>query len=145
MPTGDECAGTSSGHTYACMTLAFGRSVQYIAQKMGYSSTRLVWDTYGYLIDAAGKLDESAILKKLWDACNSQAEDPPAQAEREPVRAHRLGPACGGSDATGLGAGSPTPSQPHRNQTPDEASMRPSDICLLGSRNLHLVWVGGGL
>ncbi len=71
------------------MTLAFGRSVKYIAQKMGYSSTKLVWDTYSYLVDAAGTLDESAPLKKLWDAYNSQAEDPPAQAEREPARAHR--------------------------------------------------------
>ncbi len=72
-------------HTYASLMLAFGRPVHYIAAQMGQSSTKLVWDTYGHLIDATGKLNEKTLLRKLWNAYQSPYVPPPA-AKKESVK-----------------------------------------------------------
>ncbi len=68
-------------HTYASLMLAFGRPVHYIAAQMGQSSTKLVWDTYGHLIDATGKLNEKTVLRNLWNAYQSPYVPPPAAKE----------------------------------------------------------------
>ncbi len=72
-------------HTYASLMLAFGRLVHYIGTQMGQSSTKLVWDTYGHLIDATGKLEERAVLRKLWKAYQSPYVPAPA-AKKESVK-----------------------------------------------------------